>query len=269
MNEDEFFRLNLIYMIYILGIFLGWNIIDLYFIKHGFSFLEISMYYLLFSLSSLLSIISLNGLKIARAIRFSQTLRIWSIVLAVFFASKIQFPLFSNVFIKILFYAVGILIGITVELFWIPYYTRYEEFSKTNKETKEVSLLKNFSFFLKVIAPFLGGVIAANLGYLALFAICIILFMINIVSANGINRNDVLIFNWIDSLKETRGIKTLVILEGVWQTIPFMIVPVFTTKFIMDEQKYGLYHREKIFPEETEQGYFYIILSEVCLMTIL
>ena len=68
MEIKEFIRLNLVYVLYIIGVFLGWNIIILYFSRMGYNYIEISSYFLVLSLTSFIFLIFPQNLNIKKLI---------------------------------------------------------------------------------------------------------------------------------------------------------------------------------------------------------
>jgi hypothetical protein len=274
MKSKEFIRLNLIYVLYIIGVFLSWNIIAIYFFKQGFNFVEISFYYLLFSLASMLFLLYPHGLNVRTAIKYSQALRIVSFVLVFYFFSKIQL------------YLTAIVLGIALELFWIPYNFKLKEYESQDSKKLHIRNLMRLGSILKVVVPAIGGLIASRIGFFPLFLTSIFLFLLNIESCSILSDLKIKC-DIVRAIITTKGVKLLFFLEGLWQTIPFIIVPLISLRYVsvsLQEQSqvffYGLffsfiallsvvaYHLTRRMEKQDKKHILYPLTTMLAILTI-
>lgn len=69
--------------------------------------------------------------------------------------------------------------ALIINLYWLPYHSAFSSVSHFRKLSKEVANLNNITRVVSVFAPLLGGVLATELGFRALFWLGIVLLLVS------------------------------------------------------------------------------------------
>ncbi|MFZ2193255.1 MAG: hypothetical protein WAV31_03350 [Candidatus Moraniibacteriota bacterium] len=175
------------------------------------------------------------------------------LVLLVFlksFSSKIAWRLapfsylmFVLLSIKILgvtqFYIASIFIGFSIFFFYVFY--NIAHFRNTQKEKTGHSSAIMFSLgpIINILAPLASGYIA-NISFTLLWILAIVSFFVCIFFAEK-QESFRVSYTVKNALREIRATRLFIFIGGIWEAIPFGIIPVFTLYFIKDPLPYGAY----------------------------
>ncbi|PIY60701.1 hypothetical protein COY95_00405, partial [Candidatus Woesearchaeota archaeon CG_4_10_14_0_8_um_filter_47_5] len=228
--RSEFSVLFTIYTLYLASHYMGWELIFLFFLKQGVGFTFLALFYLVFSVTQLVVLFIFKKLFLRESLVASFVLRMLMFGLALFFFHNIQLIL------------IGILWGVMLQLFWIPYYNGYYNYSGKGNTAQTIGKITIIDTILKMIMPVLGGLIALVFGFRTLFIICIVLLGATAVfSWQHLDSHKAFRCSVRRSLRNFDKLQLVSFVEGLWQTIPFMIVPLATMLFITDELGYGAF----------------------------
>jgi len=205
MLDNQLKKLLLLYSLWIaVNVFSG-SLLYLYFKEAGLSDFDLVVSFLFWPVAPVLLILFLNNRKNDFRGYMSSAIILMS------FAYLVLFP-FEPV--KELLFLNSFIIGLTCFLFWVPLNIMYFELSKERAATMS-SVYFSMSSLLGLIIPIASGVIAETLGFRILFLISAILFLLLLAAVRAVEKREYK-YDLIDSTKETKGFKTLIILEGVY-----------------------------------------------------
>src|SRR3989338_10941638 len=112
-QRSSFFNLFVLNLLLSTISVFGLGLIYFYLTKTGFTLLEISIYFILIWVSSLLSVMAIRNSDYAASIRKSLILRM------------LLFILLAGVGSTVFLYPIAIILGATIALFWVPFNVLY------------------------------------------------------------------------------------------------------------------------------------------------
>lgn len=69
--------------------------------------------------------------------------------------------------------------GLKLNLHWLPYHTAFAEVTKEKDLSEAISNVSNIARLIKTLAPFVGGVVAVQLGFPSLLLMCVLLLVVS------------------------------------------------------------------------------------------
>ena len=134
--------------------------------------------------------------------------------------------------------AIALLDGFTYPLFWVAFNTVYFGFA----DKVGTAFLSGIGFLvfplLGVFTPLLSGVIIDSAGAEVVFLLGSLLLLIasySVVKRKGAT----LSYNVKRALSSCKGVKSLLFIEGFWQGVDWIAVPLFTLYFLSSGTSYG------------------------------
>lgn len=128
-------------------------------------------------------------------------------------------------------------LGVGLFLFWVPFNIAY--FSRAPREHLALSLGLLGAVFpvLNAVLPAAAGGLAASAGFLPVFGVAALLMSLGVLPLRGVPGGRVRV-----DLKTALRIRArwLLLLEGGWQGVTFVAVPLFTIAFVDQPARYGL-----------------------------
>ncbi len=206
---------------------LGWCFLLFHLMSNGFTQIQILAYYLVTFVSAALTAYFIKNTKTSKSLFSALLLRSLTFALILVFVTKFQI------------YVVGILYGIFITLFWVPYKINFYHDSKENMAILSSILCAAYPV-LNLFLPTIGGLIIGEFGYLVLFSICILILGLLSLLARKLPSQDIE-FNFERARKNTKGIQQLMFVEGLSTTIFMIIVPFITLNFVKKELDYGMF----------------------------
>ncbi|MCK4967873.1 MAG: hypothetical protein KAS12_02355 [Candidatus Aenigmarchaeota archaeon] len=152
-----------------------------------------------------------------------------------------MFLSFIRGFELIQLYFIAILAGIVIFMFWVPYNIRYFSFGDNNNNAFMSSILFILWPILNIFLPGLSGYAANTYGFNFLFITSAAINLLAIFCIKWSDNGFVLKFNLKTALKNTKGVKTLMFLEGFSQGILWTAIPLATISYLSNVVDYGLF----------------------------
>ncbi|MCK4550471.1 MAG: hypothetical protein KAT91_00810 [Candidatus Aenigmarchaeota archaeon] len=208
------------------------SILFLYLFKTGFSNLEIAVFSTLRFAAAALVLIFLKNVK------FRRTITLGIIFKSLYLAS---FAYFIAGFEVLQLYATAIIVGIVLFIFWVPYNIRFFSFGNKENNAFMGSIIFLLWPMLNVFLPAAAGFIARDFGFRALFFSAAAINILALVFVKRTGKDRLLHFDIKKALKNTEGVRTLNMLEGIFEGILWTAVPLATISFITAEVDYGLF----------------------------
>ncbi len=81
--------------------------------------------------------------------------------------------------IPILFGITAVFGGINLSLHWLPYHTAFADVSSENELSKDITNVSNLSRLIRTLAPTIGGIVAAKMGFPTLLLMCVLLLVVS------------------------------------------------------------------------------------------
>ena len=227
MDRKEFLTLYAVQLLVALGFIFGWSLVYLYFVELGFSYWELLLMNVLTYLASLLAIPVLRRISLRSYIRHGILLRVLTFLMVFHFLATPQLYLLAVVF------------GVMLTVFWIPCNIKY--FRLNSGATAQFSGLYFFTWALMgALAPAIAGVVAKVAGYWAVFGGSIGVLLLAFLVAGRLGEETVDL-DWRGAIAGTKGVRTLVFIEGFWQGVNLIGIPLFTLYFIREELALGAF----------------------------
>lgn len=149
--------------------------IPLYLISIGFSIQIAFLFYIFHELSWIL--FSPLSRRIATRFGAKQTIAV-SIALFIMYFSLLLFVSSSNPYTVFL---IGVLGGISFNVYWTPLNTEFVNNIDTMYESQEVGESLAFPKITVILSPFIGGLILSLLGYNLLFSVAVLLMIVSLI----------------------------------------------------------------------------------------
>ncbi len=222
--------LNLLLLNLLLSVIVVFGLGLIYFYLHTkFTLLQIAFYFITIWVFGLLSAFAIKSTDYARSIRVSLMLRM------------LMFVLLASVSDPVLLLLIAAIFGATVTLFWIPFNALY--FSLANNKNRMLlnSLLVVIIPIANIILLPLTGIIANEQGFVAVFALAAGLSFVTFVFADMNILPKKASVNIGKSLDAIKGTRTLFFLEGFWQSIGWLAIPMVTLTYISSVVDYGTF----------------------------
>jgi hypothetical protein len=206
------------------GIGFGWSLMWLHWWRAGLSFAEMALFNGVFSAVSVLVLLPVRAFGTRVPIAVGLLLRA-AVLLAAFWAASLP---------TLLILAVPI--GFGLMLFWIPFNAAY--FSRAPRDHLALSLGLLFAVFPVVNAtlPAVAGAMAASWGFLPVFAGAALFMALATLPLRGVPEARVP----VDFRAAARNrARWLLLIEGSWQGVMFVAVPLATLLFVDRPAEYG------------------------------
>ena len=129
--------------------------------------------------------------------------------------------------------------GLEIALFYIPYNVAHYRLTPTHRTSYSSAILFSLFPIVSLIAPLAAGILA-NIDYLYIWLLSGLFFVISVTLVKWQPKFEIkpkLLADW-EYIKATRW---LVLLQSLWETMPFVVVGVFGLYFIQTPLYYGTY----------------------------
>ncbi|OGG04242.1 hypothetical protein A2Z33_03780 [Candidatus Gottesmanbacteria bacterium RBG_16_52_11] len=137
------------------------------------------------------------------------------------------------------FYLASVLAGTTAYFFFLPFNVGYFSAGTPEKTGRNSAMMFTSNTIISVLAPLLAGALASvSMNYIWAFSLVFLLPVLFLIPRQ---RDFVLDYSVRESLASIRSIRTLLFLEGIWETLVFGIIPFYTLYFIRSPAGYGTY----------------------------
>lgn len=207
---------------------IGYYLLFFYLYQIGHSFLEIISQSILFFSMPILYILFAKSFKTRNNIFIS-----FGLGLIAYF---IVYSLLPSLWL----YVFAILRGFVLIFFYLGY--NINIFSLIKKEDSAFSAGIYYSIFyiLGIILPALAGFIAESFGIKKVFIVGAILLVLPAYFATRI-KNIRIDYKINDAVKSLKKVNILIFIEGIWESVPYMAIGLYTLYFLQTPMKYGLF----------------------------
>ncbi|HAO65012.1 TPA: hypothetical protein DCQ44_03480 [Candidatus Taylorbacteria bacterium] len=163
--------------------------------------------------------------------------RVWTIALSLY---AIFFILSSFQILSLAqYYIASLIAGIASCLFYLFYNIRYFSEQKEDKTYGHAAQFFNILIIISLIAPFLSGLIGSlNFSYVAVLTL--FFFLIALVVARSLP-DQPYSFSMAQSYRSAYGAKLIIFLNGLYDSLGWGIITVFTLRFIQTPFSFGAF----------------------------
>ncbi len=232
MIPKKFLNLYSIQFLYSFGHIFAFSLLFLYLFKTGFSNLEIAVFSTLRFVGAFMVLFFIKTVNFRRAITTGIVLK--SLYLT-------AFACFIAGFEAIQLYTIAIIAGIVIFIFWTPYNIRFFGFGNNGNNAFMGSVLFLLWPMLNVFLPAAAGFMARDFGFTAVFIVAAAATLSSSVFVKHTGKDEPLHFNIKKALKNTKSLRTIILLEGIFEGIMWTAVPLATITFLTSEVDYGLF----------------------------
>ncbi len=228
--DKVFARLYSMHFFYVFSHVFGWTLSSLYFAKIGYSFLDIALYFALSFITGVLMVMALKKSLSSRLMRIGLVLKVIIFVLAAY------------VHIKPLLFVAGLLHGLMTISYWVPMNIHFFKFRQEGKNASHTGLFFLMWPLLGAILPAFAGIAAQNYGMPFVFFLSAAILIPGLLFSYTIKQSDALIFSFKNFTGNTKGLKTILFLQGIWEGIDWVVVPLATLAFVSTEAGFGAFY---------------------------
>jgi len=223
-----FFRIYSFFLIFILAVSIGRGFLSLWYLQNGFTYPQITLYFLIdFTIPPLV----LLFVKKFSAVR-SVTIALISEILLMLTVYHFYHPL--------QIYLAGILAGTTVVFFYVTYNTLYFENTPKEKRAFSSSLFTLAGPFLGILVPLIVGFFGQKWGLSSIFLVAAFILGITLYLIKLLPKIE-FECDLRQSLVRTSRINSLLLIEGIKESVSLAAIPIFTLFFIRQPLPYGVY----------------------------
>lgn len=229
-TDQKFPRLFSMHFLYASSHVFGWTLSTFYFIQRGYSFLDISIYFILSFIASVFIIAHIRNFRTGKSMRLGLVIKV-----LVFFVA-------SWLFVKPLLFLTGILWGIMTVYYWIPLNILFFKYRNDERNATNSGIYFLIWPVLGAVLPALAGIVANYFRMIVVFLVGALLLIPAMMLSLGIRDENQVSSRFSDFIGNTKGIKTLVFLQGIWKGVEWVTVPLVTLVFIRNEVDYGIFY---------------------------
>lgn len=210
----------------------AFGLLFLYLFQIGFTNLEIAIFSTLQYFGAFMTLFFIKTVNFKKISTLSIILKSFYLLL---------FIVFINGFELIQLYLIAILAGIVLFLFWVPYNVKFFSFGNNKNNAFMSSILFLLWPILNMFLPGIAGYAINSYGFKFIFIVSAIINLLAIFCIKWSDNDLVLKFNLKNALKNTKGVKTLLYLEGFFQGILWTAIPLATISYLSNAIDYGLF----------------------------
>lgn len=227
MTKSPYYNLILFYAIYLLFGSFSTSILPTYFLEQGLTLNEMMLGKMIFFGGQLILLFTLKNLFA----KFSWRMALVTSIVYIFLIINLQslIPFYIGQFIN----------GMSLFFFFVFYNIAHFGLTPKDKTGNSSALMFILPSLIGIFAPLVAGYLAQiNIAFIwiistLLFAICYYL-----VKSQSDFR---VVYSIKESLAEIKSTRIFILLEGLWEALPFGIIPIYTLFFIKDPLPFGAY----------------------------
>lgn len=227
MFNKKFQNLFLFYISYSWFISFGTSILPIHFLSQHLSLQQILLGTVLKFIAQIILLITLTT--------FSSRIS-WFFALI---SSLIYIALSISIKTPIQFYGASLINGFTMYFFYIFYNIAHFEHTPRGEKGHSSALMFIVPSFIGIVAPLFAGYIT-QVNIIFLWIISLASFFISF-SLVFFQNNFQISYNLWDAVREIKATRIFIFIEGIWEAIPFGVVPIYTLYFIKTPLKYGMF----------------------------
>jgi len=137
------------------------------------------------------------------------------------------------------FYIGQFINGMTLFFFFVFYNIAHFELTPKDKTGSSSALMFILPSLISICTPIIAGYLA-QINMLFIWTISMVLFAICYWFV-GFQKDFRLVYSVKESLAEIKATRIFILLEGLWEALPFGIIPIYTLFFIKEPLPFGIY----------------------------
>lgn len=233
--DKRFIRLYATHFFYIFAHVFGWTLASLYFVHAGYDFMDIALYFALSFITAGVVIMALAQKQ--RHFRdYEKLMQIGLILKMLIFLSAIF------IFIKPMLFLVGVLHGIMTVFYWVSMNIYFFKFRSEGKNAAHSGSYFVMWPLLGALLPAFSGIAAEKYGMASVILIAAAIMVPAIILSTGIKQRTEINIDFRKFVENTKGLKTIIFLQGVWEGIDWIVVPLATLAFVPGVAAYGAFY---------------------------
>lgn len=227
MKDRNFLTLFVFFLSYICFYSFSYSIIPFHVFQQGITFNDQIFGQIIRFVVELIVLCTLVSLTARFSWRVSLVLSLSYVLLSI------------KIFTPIQFYFAAALNGMAVFFFYIFYNTAH--FENTDKENigRNSALMYSLPAIISIVAPFAAGYLRM-VSPIFVWIISVGIFMISFLLINK-QKDFRITYSVRSALQEIRATRFYIIIEGIWESLIFGFIPIYSLFFIKTPVQYGLY----------------------------
>jgi hypothetical protein len=228
--DRSFLRLYTIQFFYIISHVFGWTLSSLYFVSVGYSFRDIAIYFAMSFITSALTIIALKDFHSSRLMRAGLILKFFVFATAAY------------LYVKPLLLVSEIMQGVMSIFYWLPMNIHFFRHKKEGKNASHSGLYFVMWPVVSTILPAVAGIVADRYGMATVFFSAAALVIPAIALSFRRNESSHIDISFRRFTEHTKGVKTLLFLQGIWEGVDWTVVPLATLSFVTGATGFGAFY---------------------------
>lgn len=137
------------------------------------------------------------------------------------------------------YYLAEIIGGLVIILFWLPYNIAHFELTPKHRTGLSSAILFSLISLVSLTAPLVAGFLA-QINYLFIWVLSGVFFLIPFSLVKS-QRSFTVSYSLKSSIREIKATRLFLFLQGIWESMIFAIIPIFSLYFIKSPLYYGTY----------------------------
>lgn len=154
-------------------------------------------------------------------------------------SSLIYISLSISIYSVFQFYAASFISGFAMFFFFVFYNIAHFEHTPQEKRGHSSALMFIAPSLIGIAAPLLAGYVA-QVNLILLWIISLVSFFISLYLVR-LQENFQVSYQIKTAIREIKATRVFVFLEGIWEAVPFGVIPIYTLYFIQTPLKYGVF----------------------------
>ncbi len=227
MRSKSFLNLFIFYASYLWFSSFSQTILPTHYLQQGLYFKELILGKIITFIAVLVLLLILTAFTAKLAWRLGLIFSFLNVLLSIKLLNIYQFYLLSA------------FAGFTIVLFYVFYNIAHFENSPKEKTGISSALMFSVISLIYLIAPVISGFIK-SINADVLWVLSGVFFLISFLLIN--RQKDFRVeYKVIEALKETKATRLFIFISGIWDALPFVIIPIYTLFFIKTPFSYGLF----------------------------
>ena len=206
----------------------GWALGFLYLYKHGIPMLWLLIFFLLQYGAIYLVIANSHKYSIRHLFVFSFCLRILALIIL------------STLIAPYLVYLIGLLQGLAIFAYWVPFNSIYFKLQTEKNRTFMTAVYAGITSLLSLLLPPIAGYVAQQFGYTAVFLASVVLMFIPLCISFTMPHHE-LEFDPASAAARHKKLRSILLVQGIFDTISLAAIPLFVLLFIDSEIQLGFF----------------------------
>lgn len=226
-NNEKFGRVLILYIAYLWFTSFSSAILPTHFLQQGLNYNQMIFGKFLVFVCQMILLAFLTSFNSKKAWRMAIITYLIFILLSIKILGPIQFYIASGIS------------GFSLFFFYIFYNIAHFKNTHRSKTGHSSAIMFSIGPIVNIIAPLASGFIA-KINFNLLWILAIASFFICLFSIK--NQADFRVeYSLKKALEEIKATRLFILIEGIWEALPFGLVPVFTLFFIKEPLPYGAY----------------------------